>query len=195
MNLFVTQVSDFDIPDIDTIGIPIIEHVLNQEKEDVKGKQYSMRGRTGYHSLDDLASRNEDWSVALKNVLHAMIQEHAAKGDRAIPPAEMCRIMCWAMVMRDGDYSSFHNHPSAMYSGVLYLKVPELDDGEGQLVFVDPRPQTRVGKYYDQHVYHRITPKKGDGYVFPNWLDHFVEPHFSGRERISLSFNLVDMGY
>ena len=103
--------------------------------------------------------------------------------------------MCWAMVMRDGDYSSFHNHPSAMYSGVLYLKVPELDDGEGQLVFVDPRPQTRVGKYYDQHVYHRITPKKGDGYVFPNWLDHFVEPHFSGRERISLSFNLVDMGY
>ena len=79
MNLFVTQVSDFDIPDIDTIGIPIIEHVLNQEKEDIKGKQYSMRGRTGYHSLDDLASRNEDWSVALKNLLHAMIQEHAAK--------------------------------------------------------------------------------------------------------------------
>ena len=154
-----------------------------------------MRGRTGYHSLDDLATRNEDWSVALKNVLHAMIQEHAAKGDRAIPPAEMCRIMCWAMVMRDGDYSSFHNHPSAMYSGVLYLKVPEtLEEGEGQLVFVDPRAQTRVGKYYDQNVFKRITPKKGDGYVFPNWLDHFVDPHYSGKERISISFNLVDMG-
>ena len=42
MELFVTRVSDFDIPDIDTIGIPIIEHVLNQEKENNKGKQYSI---------------------------------------------------------------------------------------------------------------------------------------------------------
>ena len=47
MNLFVTQVSDFDIPDIDSIGIPIIEHVLKEEQENIKGKQYSMRGKTG----------------------------------------------------------------------------------------------------------------------------------------------------
>ena len=80
-----------------------------------------------------------------------------------------------------------------MYSGVLYLKVPKLNDKEGQLVFVDPRAQTRVGKYYDHHVFHRITPKKGDAYVFPNWLDHFVDPHFGTEERISLSFNLADM--
>ena len=48
-------------------------------------------------------------------------------------------------------------------------------------------------KYYDHHVFHRITPKKGDAYVFPNWLDHFVDPHFGTEERISLSFNLADM--
>ena len=84
MDLFVTQVSDFDIPDIDSIGIPIMEHVLNQEKENIRGKQYSMRGKTGFHSRDDLAGREEDWSKALKNLLHAMIQEHATKEDRAI---------------------------------------------------------------------------------------------------------------
>ena len=195
MDLFVTRVSDFDIPDIDTIGIPIIEYLLEQEKGDPRGNRYSLRGKGGYHSNDNLAGMDTEWSKALKNLLHAMLTEHAAKEDRAIPPVEMCRIMCWGFILRDGDISSFHNHPSAVYSGVLYLKVPEtLEEGEGQLVFVDPRAQTRVGKYYDQNVFKRITPKKGDGYVFPNWLDHFVDPHYSGKERISISFNLVDMG-
>ncbi|AMO43122.1 hypothetical protein R1080702_113 [Cyanophage S-RIM32] len=96
--------------------------------------------------------------------------------------------------MRKGDHSTFHNHPGALFSGVLYLEVPEdLGENEGQLVFVDPRGQTRVGRYYDHHVFHKITPKVGHGYVFPNWLDHYVEPHFCDGNRISISFNLMDM--
>ena len=193
MDLFVTRVSDFDVPDIDSIGNPIIEHLKKEEQTREGGKQYSLRGKTGYHSRDDLCSKDEPWSPQLKGLLHMMLTEHAVKEDRAIPPVDMCRINCWGMIMREGDFSSFHNHPSAMYSGVLYLKVPKLNDKEGQLVFVDPRAQTRVGKYYDHHVFHRITPKKGDAYVFPNWLDHFVDPHFGTDERISLSFNLADM--
>lgn len=194
MDLFVTKVSDFIIKDIDTIRHDIIDYVLKQESESPSIGQYSMRGPTGYHSSDDLCSLEEDWSKDLKLLLHRMITEHAVSQDRAIPPPELSKINCWGMVMREGDHSVFHNHPSCLYSGVLYLEVPkDLDDREGQLVFVDPRTQTRVGKYYDHTVYYKITPKIGHGFVFPNWLDHYVEPHFCEGNRISISFNLADM--
>lgn len=194
MDLFVTRVSDFIIKDIDTLRFDIINHILKEENIPEEHRSYSMRGETGYHSRDDLCNRNEQWSKDLKLLLHAMLQEHAVSQDRAIPPPEISRINCWGMVMRKGDFSSFHNHPSALFSGVLYLDVPQnLGEKEGQLVFVDPRTQTRVGRYYDHHVFHRITPKIGHGYVFPNWLDHFVDPHYCEGNRISISFNLCDM--
>jgi len=194
MDLFVTRVSDFIIKDIDTLRFDIINHILQEETIPEEHRSYSMRGETGYHSRDDLCNRKEQWSKDLKLLLHTMIQEHAVSQDRAIPPPEISRINCWGMVMRKGDFSSFHNHPSALFSGVLYLDVPQnLGEKEGQLVFVDPRAQTRVGRYYDHHVFHRITPKIGHGYVFPNWLDHFVDPHYCEGNRISISFNLCDM--
>lgn len=193
MDLFVTRVSDFDIPDIDSIGLPIINHLKTEEKERVKAKQYSMRGKTGYHSSNDLCCRSESWSYQLKSILHMMLSDHAEKEKKSIAPLEVCRIECWGMIMREGDFSSFHNHPGSIYSGVLYLKVPKLENNEGQLVFVDPRSQIRSVRYSDQLAFHRITPKKGDAYIFPYWLDHFVDPHFSNDERISLSFNLVDL--
>jgi len=194
MDLFVTRVSDFIIKDIDTLRFDIINHILQEETIPEEHRSYSMRGETGYHSRDDLCNRKEQWSKDLKLLLHTMIQEHAVSQDRAIPPPEISRINCWGMIMRKGDFSSFHNHPSALFSGVLYLDVPQnLGEKEGQLVFVDPRAQTRVGRYYDHHVFHRITPKIGHGYVFPNWLDHFVDPHYCEGNRISISFNLCDM--
>ena len=137
MDLFVTRVSDFIIKDIDTLRFDIINHILHEETIPEEHRSYSMRGETGYHSRDDLCNRNEQWSKDLKLLLHAMIQEHAVSQDRAIPPPEISRINCWGMVMRKGDYSSFHNHPSALFSGVLYLDVPQnLGEKEGQLVFV-----------------------------------------------------------
>ena len=194
MNLFVTKVSDFIIKDIDAIRYDIINYILWEETGCPTMGQYSMRGSTGYHSSDNLCNLKEDWSKDLKLLLHRMLSEYAVSQDRAVPPPEISRINCWGMVMRKGDYSSFHNHPAALYSGVLYLDVPQnLGEKEGQLVFVDPRAQTRVGKYYDHHVFHRITPKIGHGYVFPNWLDHFVDPHYCEGNRISISFNLCDM--
>mgnify|MGYP005691183535 CR=1 FL=1 len=194
MDLFVTRVSDYIISDIDTLRFDIINHILNEESSAEPHKSYSMRGKTGYHSHDDLCNREESWSKDLKLLLHRMIQDHAVHSNRPVPPPNIARINCWAMIMRKGDFSSFHNHPSALFSGVLYLDVPEqLDKKEGQLVFVDPRSQTRVGRYYDHDVFKRITPKIGHGYVFPNWLDHFVDPHYCEGNRISLSFNLCDM--
>ena len=193
MDLFVTKVSDFIIKDIDTIRHDIINYVLEQESSAPEHGQYSMRGNTGYHSTDDLCNLDTQWSKDLKLLLHRMLSEHAVSRDRAIPPPEISRINCWGMVMRKGDHSVFHNHPSCLFSGVLYLEVPEALEKEGQLVFVDPRTQTRVGKYYDHTVYHKITPKIGHAYVFPNWLDHYVEPYFCEGNRISISFNLADM--
>lgn len=194
MDLFITKVSDFIIKDIDTIRHDIINYVLQQESESPGNSQYSMRGSSGYHSTDDLCNLEENWSNDLKLLLHRMLTEHAVSNDRAIPPPHISRINCWGMVMRKGDHSVFHNHPSCLYSGVLYLDVPEnLNPKEGQLVFVDPRTQTRVGRYYSHSVYQKITPKIGHAFVFPNWLDHYVEPHFCDGNRISVSFNLADM--
>ena len=60
MDLFVTRVSDFQIPDIHLLSDHIIPHVLEEEKTiERRGDAYSMRGKTGYHSRDNLCGIGE----------------------------------------------------------------------------------------------------------------------------------------
>lgn len=105
---------------------------------------------------------------------------------------------CWANVNPPGAPHGIHTHPNNLLSGVYYVRA---GGGAERIDFYDPRPQTRI-----------IAPRRTEGnlanstqtnvdvaagrlIVFPSWLEHAVPPNQSGRDRISISFNLMLSDY
>ena len=195
IDLFPTPLFKFDVPESAELNKQIIDYVLEKEKEKTRTEEFSLKGKNGWHSRDDLANLDTDWSSQLRYIivdtLKAMVGE-MGWGDKIKPfPIEAFDVKCWAMVMREGDYSTPHTHPGCDFSGVYYLQVPEdLPENEGNICFLDPRGGARGSRTFGSNQM-MFFPKVGDGYVFPNWLDHYVQCHYTGGTRISLSWNIL----
>lgn len=91
--------------------------------------------------------------------------------------------------------SPAHFHSSDV-SGVLYLKLPDVDEGEERKTYISDRRAGYLnflagGKQRFARSLVSFKPRVGDFYVFPGWLLHVAEP-FRGRgERRSLAFNAI----
>ena len=105
----------------------------------------------------------------------------------------------WGNVAKNDHVHLTHPHPNNMFSGILYLRVPE---GSGDTVFVDPRPGSMVLKP-DAAVHKlttdqiRVTADVGKVVIFPSWLHHGVlESNFKNVDdrRITLAFNIMFEG-
>lgn len=101
----------------------------------------------------------------------------------------------WLNVYRAGQFHPPHTHPGALLAAVYCVAIP--DDcraPEGSLAFSDPRAQAlnhaagisiaREG----EDVLCRL--EAGELVVFPGWLGHYVIPHMSSKDRITVSLNL-----
>lgn len=100
----------------------------------------------------------------------------------------------WANINPKGGQSSAHTHPNNFLSAVYYVKVPR---GEGEIHFVDPRPQAEVmlpptaedNRFNGNRRVFDVAP--GRLVMFPAWLRHSVPPNRSDEERISIAANLM----
>ena len=106
---------------------------------------------------------------------------------------------CWFISNRKGDWNVQHNHPGALFSGSVYLKVPE---NSGKIFFVrdsillkGSAPQDFQAKITD---YTKgswsITPEVNKCIIFPWHLEHYVDVNRTedeDDERIVLAFNYV----
>ncbi|MGE6744151.1 TIGR02466 family protein [Allorhizobium pseudoryzae] len=101
----------------------------------------------------------------------------------------------WLNVYRAGQFHPPHTHPGALLAAVYCVTLP--DDcraPEGSLAFSDPRAQALnhapglsiASEGVD--VLCRLEP--GELVVFPGWLGHYVIPHTSSKERVTVSLNL-----
>jgi uncharacterized protein (TIGR02466 family) len=105
---------------------------------------------------------------------------------------------CWANVNPPGGRNSAHTHPNNYLSGVYYVETPE---GEGRIVFDDPRPQafvmmppvTQFTKFTGNNVNFEVKP--GRLVLFPSWLQHSVPTNKSAGDRITIAFNLMFQDY
>jgi len=106
----------------------------------------------------------------------------------------------WVVSQYAGSPSPVHFH-SGDLSGVLYLKVPELDPqvDEHELTYISGRQAGYInflagGNQRFAKSLISFKPRVGDFYVFPGWLLHVAEP-FKGRgERRSMAFNAFVQG-
>jgi hypothetical protein len=101
----------------------------------------------------------------------------------------------WVISQYAGTPSPVHFH-SADVSGVLYLKVPDIDQAEEAKTYISGRHAGYInfmigGKQRFSKSLISFKPKVGDFYVFPGWLLHGAEPFRGTGERRSMSFNAV----
>lgn len=102
------------------------------------------------------------------------------------------QLSAWANVHDTGGFNVSHIHQNCWLSGCFYLQVP---DGAGPIVLRDPRPGAMMAPFRGgqsnnfQEV--RIRPQAGLLLVFPNWLEHAVEPNESPEPRISIAMNAL----
>jgi uncharacterized protein (TIGR02466 family) len=102
------------------------------------------------------------------------------------------RLESWINIHDRGGFNFLHMHDGCLLSGAFYLQVPP---GSGCLSFRDPRPgvvnSPFKGAGANGHGDVQLTPEAGLAVLFPNWLEHYVEPHDNDIPRISLSFNAL----
>ena len=91
--------------------------------------------------------------------------------------------------------SPVHFH-SGDIAGVLYLKLPTVDEAERQRSYIEGRKAGHInfligGKQRFSKSLISFEPQVGDLYLFPGWLLHVAEPFVGSGERRSMAFNAV----
>jgi hypothetical protein len=101
----------------------------------------------------------------------------------------------WIVSQHAGTPSPVHFHTGDV-SGVLYLKVPEIEreEDEEKKTYISGRQAGYInflsgGKQRFSRSLISFKPRVADFYVFPGWLLHGAEPFRGTGERRSLAFN------
>ena len=162
------------------------------------GEERSNRG--GWHSTGNLFTAEyrqfPALNAAVTRVLFAYVREVLGfQGDAGLA------VKGWTVINHAGNYNVIHNHAANLFSGALYISVPEGMTG-GAIVFQDPRfnlnahetdamKKLGVRPPWANNLLH-VTPAAGEVIIFPSWLNHYVEP-FAHKDpdavRIVISFN------
>lgn len=101
----------------------------------------------------------------------------------------------WVVSQYAGTPSPVHFH-SGDIAGVLYLKVPDIDQAEESRNYIAGREAGYInfligGKQRLSKSLISFKPQVGDLYLFPGWLLHVAEPFRGSGERRSMAFNAV----
>ena len=169
------------------------EWILNIKEKD-KGRTVSNYGGWQSPFISNLQDNGEDVSVFIE--LAETIRECLCLLKFKHPPSDFMMTM-WANVNNKGDWNQMHHHMDnfgTSVSGIYYVKCPE---DCGHFVYKDPRSVMALDpfvKNWNMGRLHERTPKAGDFYMFPPYLEHMVTPSDCEETRISLAFNVAFEG-
>jgi len=128
------------------------------------------------------------------------IEEHATYFSSSIINNNIQFVInLWLNISNFKEGNRTHCHPNSDISGVYYVKTPEEC---GRLTLEHPIKHTldfaetpmKVQNFNSYNATEWWMPPVADTlYLFPSWLNHFVEPNMNKtKERISISFNTRD---
>jgi uncharacterized protein (TIGR02466 family) len=144
--------------------------------------------RRGWNSTDNAVLDRPTFEPLHQAVRHYCEQAFSEMG----VDSQAFKIQSWVNIHDRGGFNFQHMHEGALLSGTFYLQVPE---GSGVLVFKDPRPGVlnSYAKGGGANAYKdiQLRPSAGLLVLFPNWLEHFVEPHDNDTSRICIPFNAL----
>tara|TARA_R110002020_G_scaffold133536_1_gene297955 strand:- start:1338 stop:1937 length:600 start_codon:yes stop_codon:yes gene_type:complete len=193
---FPTPVYFKDLPNAEKLNKYLEEHIVRWSKED---KGLSKTNVNGWHSTTDMNFK-EEYNPLTKELFN-MQEEIFAKEHLTKKPA--CGNM-WANINYPGSFNRPHLHPNSLFSGVYWVKTPPKC---GNFMVYDPRPGSHttmpnrkdeqligtklLGSEYWREVH--FQPIAGRILMFPAWLWHEVRPNRSNENRISVSFNFLQL--
>ena len=106
----------------------------------------------------------------------------------------------WVVSQHENEYNPLHNHTGCEFSGVIYLKVPNVKgrrnieskkgkaDGDGDINFVYSAASQRNQDIFEKGIV-QISPTPGLLLLFPSYLLHTVYPFIGEGERRCIAFN------
>ena len=94
------------------------------------------------------------------------------------------RLSGWSVVLNNGGFQKRHIHPEAKFSGVFYVRIPEITtestSNSGDLrLFGCSEIATLT-----------ITPSQGSAVIFPSYMPHETIPLVNTQPRICIAFNV-----
>jgi hypothetical protein len=136
----------------------------------------------------------EGGDASLLRVTEALIRRYVASL-HGMPPRSVQVEVFWSVSQPAGSPSPVHFHSSDI-SGVLYLKVPDIQDParEEEKTYISNRQAGFInfmigGRQAFARSVVSFKPVVGEFYIFPGWLLHGAEPFKGLGERRSLAFN------
>ena len=166
------------------LDIESIQLFCNKHQQKDSGRTISNVG--GYQSND------LDLNNTILTSLVEQIQTHSTKFANKLfdEPTTSCIENIWFNVNKYRNTNKCHNHPNQDISGVYYVKTP---DECGNIIFNNPAMNIE-NIWFDWSSYNSknktLPVSKNTLYLFPSWLNHYVEPNMNKtEERISFSFN------
>lgn len=152
----------------------------------------------GWHSKADLFSQNgKIFSIVKQEIISSANSMIQLLGGANCVKQLVWKGQGWINISTSNDLNAPHDHPGFQWSGVLYISIPEdIDGSDGQIEFLDPRNSVyntagqipKLKQYFASNI--KIKPSNGMIIIFPSYLRHWVYPHKSTNERISIAFNL-----
>lgn len=113
--------------------------------------------------------------------------QHADNIDRSVLSDAKFKIHYWTNVNAPGSRNVMHSHEKSHFSCVYYLE----STNTGALRLVNPanllascNPLAAFTRDFTLH------PVDGDLILWPSWVPHEVEPNFSNKNRINITFDI-----
>lgn len=175
------------------IEIEDIKNYILEEKEKSSGRSLSNMGGWQSNDYDMQSLKNtplKDFNLILLKTLHLCFDDYGSTLKPSIGNM-------WFNVNPPGAYNTTHIHTNAFLSGVFYI---DCDENSGDIIFernsaeqyvLGTQIPKSVSKLSSAHWKYEPVPKKL--IIFPAWLPHYVMPNKSNNDRISISFNIVQV--
>jgi uncharacterized protein (TIGR02466 family) len=130
------------------------------------------------------------------NILHSLIIKIQHKINiisKEINPELKLEIdTFWININKRGDYNYDHYHPQSAFSGVIYIQTAT----DSNIRFETDSLMKHYPFNVDSELFPssvEIFPEVGRLIIFPSWVKHGVNQNTSNDERISISFNILQL--
>ena len=181
------------------------ENLLNELEADIykiqsNSPSIKVSNIHGWHSETDLFTREE---TSIKTLCRLLMTETTRQLMSITPDFDPKKydgeFGGWININPKGGANATHHHQPWDWSGVFYVKQPDISDKDGRsgmIEFINPCQQssTLASKGFENSgmaPFLRFRPNPGEIVLFPSYLLHSVYPNETDDDRITIAYNLM----
>ena len=181
------------------------ESLLNELEADIykiqsNSPSIEVSNINGWHSETDLFTRKENSIKTLCGVLMTETTRQLMSISSNFDPKKYDgQFGGWININPKGGANATHHHQPWDWSGVFYVKQPNISDEggrSGMIEFINPCQQSsslanKGFRNAGMSPFLRFRPNPGEIVLFPSYLLHSVYPNETDDDRITIAYNLL----